>query len=135
MTLDHADVLEHLQNLADELAAEQGYIDILAHPETIVDAPDLFDGTPSTTSAEPLVTVDGNTASLDRPAGGWRSLTELIREHPEGVQLRLPGRRGRVRPRLPLLRQPCRGVPLRLMTCDLVLMFALLIIARLVYPG
>jgi hypothetical protein len=30
------------QDAADELAAEQGYADMLAHPETVVDAFDLF---------------------------------------------------------------------------------------------
>ncbi len=39
------------QDLADELAAEQAYADMLAHPETVVDALDLF-GTIPTCSTE-----------------------------------------------------------------------------------
>jgi len=29
------------------------------------------------------VTVDGNTVTFNRPAAGWRSLEQLIAEHPE----------------------------------------------------
>ena len=63
------------ENAADELAAEQSYTDMLARPETVVDAFDVF--------GDPDITVEGNTATLHRPAAGWRSLEELLRAHPE----------------------------------------------------
>lgn len=62
MTLDHADIRHHLQNLADELAAEASYEDLLAHPETVVDAFDLFD------DDEPALDADGNFA-VERQQG------------------------------------------------------------------
>src|SRR5579859_5654028 len=40
------DQIRRAEDAADELAADAGYADMLAHPETIVDAFDLFDTVP-----------------------------------------------------------------------------------------
>jgi len=97
-----------IETILEDLAAEQGYADMLARPETVVDAFDLFDSVPTCSSCQkpdnsvgdlgsgglcatcasvdvgdPDITVDGNTVTLHRPAAGWRSLEELLRAHPE----------------------------------------------------
>jgi hypothetical protein len=43
---------ELLETIAEDLAAERAYADMLAHPETVVDAFDLFDSEPRRESGE-----------------------------------------------------------------------------------
>src|SRR5579859_7267011 len=88
---------ELLETIAEDLAAEASYSDMLAHPETVVDAFDLFDGPPKPRHSEGLTrqtmcircgVQPPSHPKLDHCAACWgleidERTAKLRREHPE----------------------------------------------------